>query len=531
MAVDQSPKSPNVGRASIIMMASIFLSRILGLLRDTVMSAMFGRGELTDAYALAFQIPDFIFYLLASGALSSAFIPVFSEYFHTDKKKDAWYVFSTVVTYTALIVGSLIILAFIFTEPLLTVVAGGKEIADIPLIARMSRIILPAQFAFLIGGLMFGTLYARQKFIAPGLGPNIYNLSIIIGAIGISHFVEPGIVGMAWGALSGAIIGNLILPFFIMKKTDSHFSPSLNYKHPGVQKVFKFMIPVIFGLSLPAFYGMIMKAMASYYPDGIVTSIELSNKLMQAPLGIFGQALALAAFPTLAQFYAQKRLDLFRGQLERSLRTILYVCIPVSVIMYFLSEEIVTAILQYGKFKAADTKSVANCLSIFCYGIAAWCMQPILMRAYYAAQNTLKPVLLGTATTGVFALLAYSLQKTPLVHLGLPMAGSISACFLAIIMLLSIRKDIGELDFKGILTTMYKSTLASLSCAIVLMFGLKYMPDGIGYTDNLAAFTKLFILGLGAAWVYYFTTKKLGMKESEFVRDALNRKRKRNAKN
>jgi putative peptidoglycan lipid II flippase len=528
MSNQASSQKPNVAKAGVIMMASIFLSRVLGIGRDTIMVSMFGRGDLTDAYALAFQIPDFIFYLLASGALSSAFIPVFSEYYHNQKVQDAWKVFSTVVTYTALIVGTLIVLAYVYAGPLLHLAAGGKTGVWAELTIRMSRIILPAQFAFLIGGLMFGTLYARQKFTVPGLGPNIYNLGIIFGAVGISHFVSPGIVGMAWGALIGAILGNLIIPAIMMVRLGVDFKPSLDYRHPGVQKVFKFMLPVIFGLSLPAFYAMLMRALGSYYPSGIVTSLEIGNKLMQAPLGIFGQGLALAVFPTLSQFYAQNKMDMYGEQLNRTVRTILYISIPASVILYVLSQDVVTALLQYGKFKHQDTLNVTACFKMFSFGISAWCLQAVLMRAYYAAQNTWKPVLLGTVTTGIFVLLAYLLKGTALDYLGLPLASSLAAIILVLLMVMNLAKDTKVVDTMGMGVTCVKALVASLIVGLILHLLSMLIPTELGLKDNIVSIAKLIVLGLGGSWLYYALTKWLKMPEivyAQRVFQRINKKR------
>ncbi|MFI5387483.1 MAG: lipid II flippase MurJ, partial [Fimbriimonadales bacterium] len=156
------------------MVGSLLLSRVLGIVRDTVMASSFGRNAMTDAYRQAFAIPDLLFFLIAGGALSSAFIPVFSEYLHTEREEDAWKTFSAVTTVMSLIVLAFIVFAWIFAVPLTHLIAPGTPDAMRPLIAEMTRIVLPAQFAFFIGGLMFGTLYARQRFAVPGLGPNIY---------------------------------------------------------------------------------------------------------------------------------------------------------------------------------------------------------------------------------------------------------------------------------------------------------------------------------------------------------------------
>ena len=220
------------------MVASLLASRILGLLRDTVMASKFGIQLDTDSYRLAVAIPDTIFMLIAGGGLSSAFIPIFSEFIYTEREEDAWKVFSVVTTICALAVSGLIVIAWILAPQIASFMCAGKttEILGIPLevdkiiapsVTQLGRILLPAQFAFLIGSILLGTLYARKQFAAPALAPNVYNVGIIVGAIAGSR-AGIGIAGMAWGGLIGAMIGNLVLPTFFMIGKGGWLKPSLD---------------------------------------------------------------------------------------------------------------------------------------------------------------------------------------------------------------------------------------------------------------------------------------------------------------
>jgi putative peptidoglycan lipid II flippase len=516
-----SEKLPNVGRAGLIMMVSLLLSRVLGIVRDSIMTAQFGRGAETDAFGLAFQIPDLLFFLIAGGALSSAFIPVFSEYLHTDREEDAWKVFSVVVTVMSLVVTAFIVIAFVFAEPLVRIAAPGKQSDLVPVIAHMSRIVLPAQFAFFIGGIMFGTLYARQRFGAPGLGPNVYNLGMIFGALFLSSMFAPGIVGMAWGALGGAIIGNLVIPLLVMRSLGSKFKPSLDTSHPGVRKVFKLMVPVVLGLSLPGVYAMIMRGAGSSYALGINSSLDLANKLMQAPLGIFGQSLAIAVFPALSQFFAQQRMDMYRNQLAGTLRTVLYITVPISVIMLIMAPEIVTVVFEYGKFNSADTAVTAECLRMFAIGIAAWCMHPVLMRGFFALQQSVTPILLGTGATGLFLALLFALRETPLSYRALPLAGSLSAIALVVALLFAVARKTGGLDTRGILITLVKSAAGAAAMAVFLYGALLITPSGSGVGRNVWAFVKVFGVGLVGAWIYYGITRLMKMPETSSINRVL----------
>lgn len=504
------------------MMLSLFLSRVLGIGREMIIAAKFGMTVQTDAYILAFLIPDLLFFLIAGGALSSAFIPVFSEYLHTGRKDEAWKVFSVVVTFMSIVVGALILLAWIFALPLAHLVAPGKlqsvdphEVdAVMALIAHMSRIVLPAQYAFFIGGVLFGTLYAHQKFAAPGLGPNIYNLGIIFGALALAPFFLPGQIGMSWGALTGAAIGNLLVPLYAMRSIGAKFTPSLEISHPGVKKVFRLMLPVVLGLSLPGVYALIMQAFGSYFQAGANGWLNTSNRLMQAPLGIFGQSLAIAVFPALTQFFAQNRMDLFRSQLGSTMRTVLYLTIPITTFLFVLAPEIVSLFFEHGKFTAIDTEATAALLRMFSIGVAAWCLHPVLMRGFFAVQSPTAPIVLGTVATGVFVGLTFLLMRTPLGIRGLPLASSISAILLVAMLLAAVSKRVGAIDFPALGAALAKSTAASVVMGALFWAGGTFLPTargGPGHTLFLGL--GLTLVGLVGAWAYYFATRAMGMPE------------------
>lgn len=505
------------------MAASLLLSRVLGMVRDMVIGAKFGQSDLTDAYFLSFQIPDLLFYLIAGGALSAAFIPVFSEYLHTGREEEAWHVFSVIVTLMSIIVGAFIVFSWIFAEPLVGIfapgaAARGPEFVD--LVVHMSRIVVPAQYAFFIGGIMLGTLYARQVFSVPGLAPNVYNLGIIFGAVVLANVAGFGVLGMSWGALVGAYIGNIVIPFAVIRRMGVTFKLSLDLRHEGVKKVLKLMLPVVLGLSLPGVFGMILRSVSSLGEVGMTTAIEYGNRLMQAPLGVFGQALALAVFPALAQFFAQGRMDLYRDQLEKTLRTVLFLTVPISAFFLVAPEPVVQALFERGAFTAADTARTAAMLQMFGIGVFAWCLQPVLMRSYYAVQKTLTPILFGTATTLLFGGAVFALHKLESPPESLAVAASIAAIVLATALLFAIRREIGGLNIRGVFQTLGKALVASAVAVPVAWFGsiaIAGLSDRFGNFLYLGALTIVFLL---FAWTYYFVAKLIKMPETKYAEAA-----------
>ena len=503
------------------MVASLFLSRVLGFAREAVIAGKFGQTALTDAYYASFQIPDLLFYLIAGGALSSAFIPVFTEYLHTDREDDAWHVFSVIITVMSLVVLAFIVFAWIYAVPLVHAFAQKLPAESVPLAARMSRIIVPAQYAFFIGGVLLGTLYARKVFSVPGLAPNIYNLGIIIGALVVSNFVVPGVVGMSWGALVGAFVGNIVIPFAVVRRMGLKFRASFDLRHEGVKKVIALMGPVVLGLSLPGVFTMVIRNFASYYPKGAIAVMSNANQLMQVPLGVFGQALALAAFPALSQFFAQKRMDMFSDQMAKSLRMVLFLAVPASLLLIVMPHPVVRAVFERGMFTPADSQRTASALQMFGLGVVGWCVQPMLMRAYFSIQKTWPPVLMGTATTVLFATACYVLAESGYGLISIPIAASVAAIFLAIVMLIAVDRTICNIDLPGIGSTLLKSAAAG-ALAVAVCYGILVLSAPLaGRFHNFGLMAVLALAMLIAAWVYYFVAKALKMPETETIKRAV----------
>ncbi len=534
-----SPSSPadskrnrgnSIAAAGGIMMVSLTLSRVLGLLRDTVMADRFGLQLDADTWKLASTIPDILFMLIAGGGLSSAFIPVFSEFLYTDREEDAWKVFSVVTTLCAIIVTVLIGLAWIFAPQIAAFMCVGKPLTlpdgtlFVDRVAYLGRVMLPAQFAFLVGSILLGTLYARKQFLAPGLAPNVYNVGIIVGAF-VGSSIGIGIGGMAWGALIGAGLGNLVLPIVFMAGRGGWFKPSLDFATPGVSKFFKLLLPVILGFSLPSVCALITQKFGSHYSTGINTVLNSSNNLMMAPLGIFGHSLALAAFPVLAQCFAQNRMDMYRAEVSKTLRTTVYLAMPASAIMLALAPQIVNLIYGYGK--AANTlqlNDMATCLQVFSLGIWAWCMQPVLMRGFFSIHQTARPVIIGTVMTAVFIGLCFLAESTSIGFLALPAVTNVAAVLLVISLYFALEKQVGALDTKGIVSTLGKSLVGSIIMGAFSYGIFRVVPTTM---HKVSLFLTFGFVVCCAGWIYFFVTRALKMPETDYLDRAFKRINKR----
>ena len=511
------------------MFTSQLLSRFLGLLRQTVQAAMFGFGFHAAAYNIAITIPDMLFMLIAGGGLSSAFIPVFSELLHTDREKEAWDLFGVVVTFCSIVAITLVGIAWAFAGPIGAYMGAGKESLPLilPEIVKLSRILLPAQFAFLIGSLLIATLYARHRFLVPGFAPNIYNVGIILGAL-VGPAFGLGIAGMAWGALIGALIGNLLLPAVAMLKTGGRFTPSLNLKTEGVGKFFRLLGPVVLGFSLPSMAQIVSQKFASPYSVGMNTVIYYSNTLMQAPSGIFGQSLALAVFPVLTQFFAQGRMDMYRSQVTKTMSTVVYLTVPAAVFLGVMAPQIVSLLYGYGQARsAADLDAVTACLRVYSVGVVAWSIQPILMRGFFSLHKTLEPVLWSTAMTALLiAMLALQGPHGPVhlpfaaAYLCIPWSTNVAAILLVIILFIKLQGTVGNLDLKSLLITGGKA------CAAGAVMGLAAFGMSLLFPEHLPkwqmAIATIAVI-LVSSWIYIWITMQFKMPETNYVQKGVDK--------
>jgi len=393
-------KPLGIAGATALMMVMVLLSRILGVLRDAIIAKYFGRSPLTDAYQAAFTVPDLLFYLLQSGALSSTVVPILTEYRQQGKGKSADKLVSIVASVIFVFIGLLICLMWINARALTIALNLGFDEHTVDLSVPLTRVLLPAQMFFFLGGLMMGVLYSRKQFLIPALGPVIYNAGIIFGGVVLRHWL--GIHGLVWGAIGGAFLGNFLIPLLAVLRLGVRIRPSFDVTHPAAMQVWRMLLPIGLGVSLPNIDQMVNKEFASFLGKGDTTAIMAAYRLMLLPIGVFAQAMALAAFPTLSAQAAEKNITAMRRTMNQSLRNILFLTVPASALMFLLAEPVVTFLLQSGRFTHADSLVTASALRSLSLGIFAWSCQSLLTRGFYALQNSKVPVISGAIVSVLF---------------------------------------------------------------------------------------------------------------------------------
>jgi len=412
--------------ASLIMMASVFLSRVIGLFREMVIAGVGGTRAAVDAYQVAFMIPEILNHLVASGFLSITFIPIFTGYLANNREPEGWKVFSVIMTTFGGALAILIFWACIFAPSLLSLTAPGfRESPFFPQAVQMTRIILPAQFFFFCGGLFMAVQFAKESFMIPALAPIVYNLGIIAG--GLIGGSKNNMVGFAWGVLGGAFLGSFALQFFGAARAGMRFVPVLDLRHPDLKKYVLVTIPLMAGLTMTFSTEIFFRFFGSYLPGGSIAGLNYAFRIMFIVVGLVGQAVGVASYPFMARLVSENRMEELNSLLNTLLRY-LVITIPISVLVIVLRHEVVLVLFQRGAFTPESTALTARALAFIMVGAFAFSAQTVVARGFYAMQNTLLPAVYGTVAV-LLSLPLYVVGMKMMGVNGVALASALSAIF------------------------------------------------------------------------------------------------------
>ncbi len=406
---DIQTKVKRVGLAALILSMGILCSRLLGFVREAVIAYQAGAGEATDAYNAAFMLPDIMNYFLAGGTFSITFIPLFAGYIAKNEPKKAERLFSLIATTmgTFMLIGTA--LCWIFATPLSELMFSGFNADQISRTVEMTRVVLPGQIFHYIGGLMMAVLMARGQFIPSALAPLVYNLSIIIFGVVLGGDVM-GMKGFAIGALVGAFAGPFLIPFIFLKKK-IRYQPIFGFKDADFKKYLLLTLPLLLGASLTTVDEWIGRIIGSSMEAGSISWLNYARRLVLVPIAIVGQAAGQAALPYLSQLSAKGEYGEVASTLHKTLKNVILLSMIMIGFFVVLAEPMVSLIYERGKFSGGDTATTAMILRILAISIVFWTVQMVSVRAFYAAKNTLTPVILMTSATALSIPIYYLLSQ------------------------------------------------------------------------------------------------------------------------
>jgi putative peptidoglycan lipid II flippase len=512
-------KSSTLIRATTIVSLALLVSRIFGMLRTILFAAVFKYGPTTDAYTLAFTLPDTIFNIVAGGALASAVIPVFNDYMIKKRNsKTAWYVASAAINASIALLVVFCIIAIIFAEPILRLAFGSIFVGcnvnpscEGLTAVKLTQIML-LQPIFLGGATVaIALLQARQSFMAPALGQVVYTISIVGGTLATlvdnkTHIFggHLGIYGPTWGVVVGAAL-QLVIQIPALVKAKMVYTPTLNVRHSGVIEIGKLMGPRVLNATV-LYSSVFINRFLLIGAAGVLTGYQTAMTLILLPNGIIGQALAQAAFPTLSTLVSAGEWDRLRQTVLRSIQAIMYLAIPASLGMIVLAQPISTALLDYHNFDPKTLPTVYEPLIFFAIGLTGLALVEILTRAFYALENTRTPT--QVSLLQFMFVIGMSILLDPFGGPGIALASSIAWTGEALVLLILLRQELGGFDFKSLglffVNVLAASVAASLSALLVYMVGEFLFPPGIhSITETLMLLARLIVAIIVGGGVYF----------------------------
>lgn len=411
-----------IGIASLIYGLTILASRLIGLIREAVIGRVLGAGSEADVYWAAFIIPDFLNYLLAGGILSIAFIPIFQRRL-LESESSATQLFNTLFNSMGIVVTSLTALLWYYVPALTPFIAPGMSEDALVLLNHLVRIILPAQIFHLCGALISATLQARDKHVFPAIAPVVYTLCIVIGGLALGQSM--GAEGFAWGVLVGSFLGPFLCPLIGLLKTSLRWRPRLNLRDPDLRRYLYISLPIMLGVSVVVLDDMLIKRFASLLPgEGSISQLQYARTLMKVPMGVFGLAAGMAAFPTLSRLFNNREPERAYDTLAQSIRMTMLLAFIAQAALSTVGTEIATVIWGETRFDATVLDQIGLLTATYSLGLWAWSIQGLLARGYYAQGNTWAPTLIGSGLM-ILWLPVYGWSAHSALHLSLASSGVI----------------------------------------------------------------------------------------------------------
>jgi putative peptidoglycan lipid II flippase len=490
--------------ASLISVLTI-LSRILGYIRDSRIAFLLGASTAADAYTTAYRIPNLLRRLVGEGAVSAAFIPVFTRYLAENKKRDAWEFANTMLTLITVFLTAFTVAGIVFSPLIVRLFASG--FGDTPgkleLTATLNRIMFPYIFLISMSALAMGILNSFHRFGAPAFSPILLNLTMILfsflgGLFGdVTRTLAVGVV--AGGTLQLAVQ----LPSLLRTGWNIRFK--LDFSHPGVQRVAKLMVPLIFGVGIVQINMLVDTQFEYYLEEGSVTAIYIADRVMELVLGGYAVALSTVILPLLSRQAALRQIDELKNTLNFASRIILFITLPATVGLIILRREIIEVLFQHGDFDAASTALTAWALPFFAVGLSAFSIVKITVPVFYALQDTRTPVKI--ALVAMFLNIALNVVFIrPLRNGGPALATSASAFFNSFALLAIFYKKYGSFGVGGILQSVLKFIVASMALGAVAYIAIHW--PGF-YAGRMAQKALALTLTIAAGMATYFSAASL----------------------
>jgi putative peptidoglycan lipid II flippase len=494
-----------VAKAAGVVGAATLASRLMGYFRDMVMSWAFGTGMAADAFYVAYRIPNLLRELLAEGSMSAAFIPVFTETLTRESKESARHLANAVFARLLVILVVLTGLGIIFAPYVVKAIAWGwaykAEHDKYVLGVTLTRMMFPYLLFIGMAALAMGMLNSLRSFLMPALSPVMLNVMQISAVVLSALYLPEPILGVAVGVVLGGLCQFLIqVPG--LKKQGMMLKPQFSPSHPSVMRIVRLSAPVFLSSSVNQFNIFIGTIFASFLATGSIAYLFYGMRFIHFPLGIFGIAIATAVLPTMSAQAARRETEEFRETLSLGLRLVFFIMFPAMAGLITLRVPIVNLLLEHGQFDRISTQGVTTALLFYAVGLWAMAGVRIVSQAFYALQDTKTPVKIAVVSIVTNILLSAAfITLTSLAHGGLALATSAAAMLNLGLLTIQLRKKIGRMDGKRILTSLLKIIPASIAMGAIGWWVSKQAIWDTG--GNTLLKTEMLAGGMTASVLFY----------------------------
>lgn len=509
-----------IARSAGTVSFAVFLSRILGLIREQVFAVLFGAGFAYDAYVVAFRIPNLLRDLFAEGALSAAFVTVFTDYRTNKGEAETWRLANNVIMAVVVMVGLITLLGIIFSGPIVSLMAPdfllvpGKH----ALTTLMTSIMFPFLLMVSLAAVAMGILNSFGKFFIPSLASSFFNLGSIVTGVAFSFLFsllrQQPIIGMAVGTLIGGILQFTIqLPE--LKRQGYRFAFQFDLKDAGLRRIMHLMLPAIIGLSATQVNLFINTFFASSCAEGSISWLNYAFRLIMFPIGVVGVSLSIATLPVVSVHASRGDISQLRDAYASSTVLSFLLTIPSSLGLVFLARPIVELIFEHGRFTALDTLNTSQALALYSIGLFAYASLKITVPIFYALNKTRYPVI-GSFLTVLFNIIFVLVTIGPLQHRAIALSTSISVIANFLFLSIALYREIHGYAIRYMLLCLIKITVVSVAMGVGSLWSYSVMGQMMGAGLPAKMFSLFAAMG-GAILFYFAVISVMGIKEINYL--------------
>ena len=523
--IQMSDQKDKVAQSATLVSSATFVSRLFGLLREQVFAFLFGAGFATDAFVAAFRIPNLLRDLFAEGALSAAFVPVFTDYLVNKDRKEAFRLGSLVMN-ALLVVLSVVVLVGILATPLVVdLIAPG--FSAIPgkseLTALLARVMFPFLLLVSMAAVAMGMLNSLRHFGVPAFAPVLFNLGMILAGFLICPLFEERIIGMAIGVLLGGL-GQWAFQLPSLRREGYRYRPILSFRDPGVRRIIVLMTPAILGLASTQINIFVNTIIASLLPQGSPSYLNYSFRLMHFPLGVFGVAVATVTLPVVATYAARKDIPNVLSTCASSLKLVFFLTLPSIFYLGAAARPIIAVLYQHGKFTYTDTIFTSQALLFYALGLFAYASVRVIAPVFYSLGDTKTPVKVSVLAVAVNIALNLALMR-PLGFRGLALATSLAAMVNMFSLMFLLQRRVGSLNLADLAANFAKILGCSALLGAILLALQRIYPLALGTAALPSKILYLLVLTLIAGGGYVLVSYLLKIRELSLIIGIIRRKK------